>query len=93
MIKSPSDTVELGPRQSVTATLSATKMIVRARIFYEVSLSGFLGVYYNSPFKGRNDWALPISGVGISVDTEIEERVEIEYIYKPTVKFSNKSRR
>ena len=75
--------VQLGPKQTVEAILIATRSVLKARITYTASLTGFAAVHYKRKHKGHRIWALPIDKVmsagGLSNARQITEYIEIAY--------------
>ena len=75
--------VQLGPKQTVEAILMATRSVLKARITYTASLTGFAAVHYKRKHKGHRIWALPINDVmsagGLSNARQITEDIVIGY--------------
>lgn len=75
--------VELGPGESVTAELSASRGSMKVRVRYNAYLIGSTAVNYNPTYKGHHFWALPINDVmsagGIPNSNKSTEDMEIGY--------------
>ena len=76
-------TVTLKPRQSVKAVLTATRGVLKARVWYNAYLTGSVAVNYGSTYKGHHFWDLPIENVmesgGDTNSVESTEDIEVGY--------------
>lgn len=83
-------TVELKPRESVIAELSASSGKMHVRITYEAHLIGRTIAYYNNGHKGFHTWAPDIGAVlGGSNKVQVVEDIEVGYYSNATVKLRN----
>ncbi|EHM46274.1 hypothetical protein HMPREF0880_03544 [Yokenella regensburgei ATCC 43003] len=86
-------TVDLDPGESVEVQLTASIGSLRARVFYDVYLTGYSAVNYNPTFKDHHFWALNIGDVmsagGISNNRQITEDITVGYYSNAQVILSN----
>ena len=76
-------TVDLGPGQKVLAELEASRGALKARIWYEVSISGDIAINYGGSYKGHHFWALDanqvMNSVGNTLTKTVTEDIECAY--------------
>ena len=73
----------LKPGQAVKAVLTATRGVLRARVWYNSYLEGSTAINYGNTYKGHHFWDLSIGSVmqsaGISNSIQTTEDIEVGY--------------
>lgn len=86
-------TVNLEPKQSAIAELTASKGVMKVRIFYEASLSGSVAANYSKKHEGHYFWRYDISEImgnaDINNSLEFTEDIEIGYFSNARVELQN----
>lgn len=85
--------VTLKPKQSAVVELTASKGIMKVRIVYNASLSGFLAINYKKKHNDHHFWGYNVAEVmeaaGINNSLEFTEDIEIGYFSNARVELKN----
>jgi hypothetical protein len=86
--------VLLAPGESILASLSASRGVMKVRIYYRAYLSGNSAVNYDPIFKGHHFWCLDINSVmaagDISNNLLSTEDIEIGYYSNARIELKDK---
>ncbi|WDV46639.1 hypothetical protein PV797_02830 [Clostridiaceae bacterium M8S5] len=87
-------TVQLDPGETVIASLSASRGVLKVRLRYNAYLIGYTAVNYSSKYKDHHFWAMPVSDVmasaGISNSVKSTEDIEVGYYSNSKIELTDK---
>ena len=87
--------VTLKPHQSVEATLTASRGVMKVRLRYGTRLTGYTAINYNPTYKGHHFWALWLPSVmaaaQIPNSVETTEDIELDYYSNGKVEIKDKA--
>lgn len=75
--------IELKPGQAIEAKLSASRGVLKVRVFYNAYLIGNTAVNYDKGYKGHHFWSLPIKDVmaKAKINNSVKSTQDIEIGY------------
>ena len=89
-------TVDLDPGESVQAQLTISNGVLKARILYDVYLTGSAAINYNPTYKDHHFWALDIGSImqagGIPNHRQITQDITVGYYSNAQVVLSDASK-